>query len=147
MRILLLGICFILCSCPEVGGTDIYDYSIVNSSHKTVTMFLYKNDLRDISSKVTLQHGEKLQKRFEASKPASGLSMWALFNSETSGFTSDIEIIFDNNKKIIYHTCTDYVCNNPRNIFDNTHNDQLVEVYTIVDEDYQNATDCGGSCY
>lgn len=76
--ILLLGICFILCSCPEVGDTDIYDYSIVNSSHKTVTMFLYKNDLRDISSKVTLQHGEKLQKRFEASKPASGLSMWAL---------------------------------------------------------------------
>lgn len=137
----------ILCSCPETGGIDNYDYSIINNSERIVTMFLYKDDVRDTSSKVTLQQGEKLQKKYEASKPSDGFSMWALFNSQTSGHISDIEIIFDNNKKILYHRCIDYLCDDGRNIFDHSHNNELIETYTITEEDYQNATDCGGDCY
>ena len=145
--ILVLGLCTILCSCPEVGGTDTYDYSIINNSQRTVTMFVYKNDVRDTSSKIILQHGERLQEKFEDSQPAGGFSMWALFNSQASGYTSDIEIIYDNSKTTLYHRCIDYLCSDPRNLFDNTHNDEFIETYTITPEDYQNATDCGGNCY
>lgn len=143
-----LPLCTILCSCPEMSEAKWHDYSIVNQSGQTVEMTVYVNDSRDPASKVTLLPGEKLRKVVRDDPPYGGYSMWALFDTKKSGIKTDVEFVYNNQKKTVYHYCPDFICvNEPRNIFHYTYNEEETEVYTITVQDYQNATDCGGNCY
>jgi hypothetical protein len=143
-----LPLCTILCSCPETSEAVTLDYSIINQSGQKVEITVYVNDNRDETSKVTLLPGQKLQKEVRDEPPYGGYSMWALFDTNKTGVKTDMEFVYNNHKKTVYHKCPDLVCvNEPRNIFDYAYNNENTEVYTITPDDYANAVDCGGNCY
>ena len=150
IKAILIGLplCTILCSCPEMSEAKWHDYSIVNQSGQTVEMAIYVDDSRDPASKVILLPGEKLQKVVRDDPPYGGYSMWAMFENKKTGVKTDMEFVYNNQKKTVYHKCPNLICvNEPRNIFSGEYNNDLTEVYTITAQDYQNATDCGGNCY
>ncbi|WP_155845762.1 hypothetical protein [Chryseobacterium gregarium] len=143
-----LPLCTILCSCPDMSEAETLDYSIVNQSGQTVELSVYVNDHRDPSSKVILLPGEKLQKVVRDDPPYKGYSMWALFDIQKTGVKTDMEFVYNNHKKTVYHHCPDLLCGNElRNIFGFTYNNENTEVYIITSEDYLNAVECDGNCY
>lgn len=145
--ICILTCLFFLIDCgPEERDGTTYQSTILNKSGQTVTMTLFVNDIRDPASSRTLKNNEEIKKT--EIKYASGggtIPLYCLLNSNFSEDINKFEIVFNNNKKIIYERCI--ICNNPRNIFDVSYGDDFVEIYTITPEDFQNAVDCGGNCY
>lgn len=125
-----------------------YDYSIINSSGQQVTMFVYKNGVRDLSSKVILEPGEKLQKKYIDGAPYDGFSMTKIFNSEATGYVTDVEIIYNNHRKMVYHQCTDGFCTGTqKTVFGIEYNNEPTEVFTLTPDDYHSAVQCTGNCY
>lgn len=59
----------------------------------------------------------------------------------------DMEFVYNNHKKTVYHYCPDlFIVNEQKNIFNYTYNNENMEVYTITSEDYLMAVNCGGNC-
>lgn len=142
----LVVVSTILCSCPDMGESKYYKYSIENKSGTHIEIIPYISNEKKIEQKKVIPNGGSLQKTLESPPPyTSALTMRHLITDSYD--LTGIEIIFDNNKKIIYEVCPNLVCSNERNIFDIEYGNDEIEVYTITPEDYQNATDCNGNCY
>ena len=148
--IFLIIVSCILCSCPDIGESTEYFYSIKNSSGKSVKLIPYVDGIPEFQNAINLNEGEVFSKKLTYSvQGPPGSKMTDLFNKSSSGIITKIEVIFANQKKTLYEGCTDINnCNGqPRNIFNVVFNDDVTETYTITPEDFQNATDCGGNCY
>ena len=147
--LLLIPISIILCSCPDMGESKYYDYTIENKSGKQITFIPYSDGNILLDKKVILDNNKALNKSYKEVSFNSGLSMTdVIFNKSISNL-SHIEIAFENQKKIIYQQCSasSNCYENPRNIFNPANYDEEKETYSITPEDYQNATDCNGNCY
>ena len=147
--LLLFILSTILCSCPDMGESKYYDYIIENKSSKQITFIPYSDGNILLDKKVLLDNNKTLNKTYKDKPLYKGFSMADVIFSNRINNLSHIEIVFDNNRKIIYKQCTlEFNCNeNPRNIFNTANNDEEKETYTINIEDYQNAIDCNGNCY
>ena len=144
--LLLIPISIILCSCPDMGESKHYKYTIANNSGTNIEIIPYISGVKNINQKKIISNGDSLQKELEVQPPyTSGLTMRHLI-TDSYDLTA-IEIIFNNNKKIIYEVCPNLICTNKRNIFDVESANDNIEIYTITPEDFQNATDCNGNCY
>ncbi|OWK69011.1 hypothetical protein CBW18_19135 [Pedobacter sp. AJM] len=88
-------------------GAETLDYSIVNQSGQTVERSGYVNGHRDPASRVILLPGEKLQKVVRDDAPYKGCSMWVLFDTQKTGVKMDMEFVYNNHKKTVYHYCPD----------------------------------------
>jgi hypothetical protein len=142
---LIISVSLILCGCPDNGDSIEYKYSIVNNSGKTIEIIPFFTNVKDISNKILITNGNRLEKKLISDPPYnSDLSMKKIISS--NGNLTGVEIAFNNEKKILYNICNDFICNNPRNIFDYINNNEQTETYIITPEDYQNAVDCGGNC-
>ncbi len=143
--LLLISASFILCGCPDEGDSIEYKYSIVNNSGKTIEIIPLFSNVKELNKKIIIENGNKLEKKIISGAPYnSDLSLEKII-SENSHLTG-VEIVFNNEKKIVYLICPNSICNNKKNIFDIFNNDEHTETYTITPEDYQNALDCGGNC-
>lgn len=145
----LVVVSTILCSCPDMGESKYYDYTIENQSGKQITFIPYSDGNILLDKKVILDNNKTLKKTYKEISFNSGLSMVDVIFNENISNLSHIEIVFENQKKVIYQQCSiSYNCyENPRNIFNPAYYDEEKETYTITPEDYQNATDCNGNCY
>lgn len=150
MKKLILLFTFIVMACgPESTLEKKYDYSIINTSGVTVQIIPYTWDVKQVTDQVTLENNQIFNKKETVYAPyTGGLWMPSLFIEKALGRVTHVEIVFNNSKKVIYTSCLEtFNCNiQPRNIFNTDFNDELIEVYTITAEDFQNAEDCGGNC-
>ena len=148
--ILFILFTFLLASCgPEMNNERNYNYTIINNSGRQVKMIPYVEGQKELQNAIVIDNNKSINKKITAYAGSGGLMMVSFFNKTGLGITTHIEIVFENQKKIIYEECSTTIdCNaNPRNIFGQNYMDELIETYIITPEDYQNATDCGGSCY
>lgn len=139
---------FIQCGEPTDQGEPVnYDYQIVNSSGKKLTLFLYKDGYRDLSSKTVIDPGKGIYKHYKDGAPYDGFTMWKIFPSTDSGNVTDLEIIYNTEKRTIYHRCSEGFCPaGMKNIFSIDYNDNTTEVFEITSDDFQKADDCSGNC-
>ena len=143
----------------DQGESIEYNFSITNSSGKTIKMIPYINGVKDTNYILTLTNGDTLNKKYTYRPPgAAGYSMTQFFPSNT-----DYVAVVYNNEKINIYSVYSVQCNtcpvisnnsfpivfneNSRNLFNVNFNDGQIENYTITVDDFQNATDCGGNCY
>ncbi len=131
-----------------------YNYTLTNKSGVNVTFIPYYNDSIDLDRKVVLENNKSLNKKETFIDPIGGLAMVDLILDDKGkpykSALTDIEVVFNNKKKVLYKNCTTtyYNCNsNPRSIFHSEFNSDVTETYEVTAEDYQNAVDCGGNCY
>ena len=132
----------------DLDGEKNYNYSIINNSGVKVELIPTFNGIKSLEKKVDLENGAVFNKK-HTDYPiyTSPLSIPSMFNDfGGQGALTQLEITFNNSKKIIYSKCPDLICTNVRNIFHFKNSENLTEIYTITPEDYQNAVDCGGNC-
>lgn len=148
--IFLILISFVLCSCPDNGSGIEFFYKIENKSPVVVELIPYYNGTINFENKILLGvDGEKVLHKISTDH-LDGFTMPSFFlgASPFPGALTHIEIVFNNSKKTLYEACSETnPCSQPQNIFNPIYSDTPVETYTITQEDYQNATDCGGNCY
>ena len=97
--LLLIPISIILCSCPDMGESKYYDYTIENKSGKQITFIPYSDGNILLDKKVILDNNKTLNKSYKEVSFNSGLSMTdVIFNKSISNL-SHIEIVFENQKK------------------------------------------------
>jgi hypothetical protein len=141
-------------SCTDQGEVKKYDYTIINNSGVTVDIIPYdeENDI-NIQNKRTLLDGEKINKKLDVYPPYNdNLSLsGVLWGDLIYSRVPKAEIVFNNNKKVIYLNCTFSDlgitdCLEPRSIFNPINNSGVIQVYTITPEDYENAIPCDGDC-
>ena len=145
LLLLLIPASIILCGCPDKGDSIKYNYSILNNSGNTVEIVPFFTNVKDLRKKIIITNGNKVEKIIISEPPYnSDLSMKKLI-SENSNLTG-VEIVFNNEKKIIYNICQNFICNNSRNIFDIAKNNEQIEAYIFTITDYQNSIDCNGNC-
>ncbi len=153
--ILLIVASIIIYACDPRPNID-YDYSIINNSGTTLTIIPYVNGNKDLQNAITLNQGDKINKKYTKIDPSDGgYSMANLLNSDYVAFVYNNEKI--NIFSIYSDKCTTCptISNNSfgikytenlRNPFNSEFSNETNEVYTIIPEDYQNAIDCGGNC-
>ncbi|HEX8574821.1 MAG TPA: hypothetical protein VF677_00860 [Flavobacterium sp.] len=137
----------------DQGGEKKYDYTIINNSGARVELVPFINGVNRIDRKITLENGAQFNKKHTDypiyNNPLNFILIFTEFS--TLGGSDQIEITFNNTKKIIYNDNCVYEngvslnCS-ANNIFLTRFNDERTEVYTITPEDFQNAEDCGGNC-
>ena len=134
---------------PEMKEERKYHYKIVNKSGYQLKLVPYVEGQVEHENSIILENNQFIEKKQTSFAGGFGLTMMNFFNKTYVGNITHLEIIFDNQKKIIYEECNpNNNCNaQPRNIFNSLYNNELTETYTITPEDYQNAVDCGGNCY
>ncbi len=148
----LLSFFILIISCgTDQGESKHYNYTIKNSSNQKVELVPYINGQVDYSAKVSIDINKDFNLQKDDFPPyQGGLVMYGIFlDPKKLGTLTQVEIVFNNNKKIIYDDCKQNgnCTSQPRNIFNPIYSDELNETYTITAEDYQNATSCGGNCY
>ncbi|WP_039965516.1 hypothetical protein [Bergeyella zoohelcum] len=147
MNKLLLFLSFVfLFSCERKPP---YHYVIKNESGVDIVFIPYENDQPIVAKKVMLKNNRFIDKRFIASAGHERLTMDEVLFDHYNEATH-IEIVFNNQKKVLYEGChIDFqnCLNNPRSIFYYKFNDDYNSIYTVTAEDYQNAVDCNGNCY
>lgn len=141
----------LLFSCgTDQGEERKYNYSIINKSGSTIEIIPYYDGIKKIEHKISINDNNLINKTYTEVTPyQGGLTMGGFFiKSSIIEPLTQVEIVFNNSKKVVYEVCSEsFNCNaDPRNIFNITHNLELIEIYTITPEDYTNATDCGGDC-
>lgn len=134
----------------DQGEERKYNYNILNKSGLTVEIIPYYGGIKKIENKIIINNNNFINKTYTEVPPyQGGLTMGNFFiKSSIIEPLTNVEITFNNTKKVVYEVCSEtFNCNtDPRNIFNITHNIELIEVYTITPEDYTNAIDCGGDC-
>lgn len=147
MNKLLLFFSFVfLLSCERKPP---YHYVIKNESGVDIEFIPYENSQPLVTKKVVLKNNSFIEKRLVPMAGSDVLLMNAVLFHHSINLTH-IEIVFNNQKKVLYEDC--YInhqnCfNNPRSIFYHEYNGKHNSVYTVTAEDYQNAVDCNGNCY
>ena len=147
--LLFLMVVVLMLSC----GTDqnpprIENFTIINNSNYSVDIVPYSapNGTEILSSKLTLVLGFIYKRQFKSYAPSYEMSFFETTISNNLFPLQKVDIVFNNLKKTTYFSCDDGVCSEPRNIFNNSDDFLLDEVYIITNEDYENATNCGGNC-
>jgi hypothetical protein len=146
---ILIGINFVGCV-TEQGKT--YNYTIQNNSGVDVEIIPYSQQGELLlNKKITLLKGQSVSKKDFNGTPGGGTpSIVRAIRTDES--LTKVEFVFNNMKKNVYQKCNISIngivgdCTNIRNIFREEYNNEQTEIYTITEEDYQNAVDCGGNC-
>jgi len=143
-----LSLLITLISCgTDQGEAKHYNYTIENKSNQKVDIIPFINGQVDYSAKVSIDINNSFNLQKDDYPPyQGGLVMYGIFlDPKTLGTLTQVEIVFNNNKKIIYNDCKQNgnCSSQPRNIFNPIYSNELNENYTITPEDYQNAIDCG----
>lgn len=145
LLLILIIPCFLGCGTDQ-GPAKMYNYSIVNNSSYSIEIIPYNiQGIKEIQRKIIIPIGGVFNKIHKNSPPYFGFNFESLITLNAI-YASKVEFIFNNSKKIIYEKCPNGLCSNSRNIFDFSNNIGQVQVYTITNEDYENAIDCGGNC-
>lgn len=135
--------CFLI-SCTHNEPDIVYNYTIVNNSSQVLEIIPYNpQGTLSMLKKIVLAPGQIINKGFRDRAPYVGYDFTRFIDA---GYTPKIEFVFNNAKRIIYERCPDALCSNPRNIFHFQNNIGQVQVYTITDDDFNVAIDCGGNC-
>ena len=141
---------FVIAGCNNCDHCDdppvLYDYTFQNNSGYSLEVVPYDNGLPLYSKRISVPINAKIQKLYKDGAPYNGYSMAILL---FEGNVYELDIVFNNQKKIHYKSCSDTNdCNaDPRNIFSNANNGVGTQIYTVSATDYQNATLCNGNCY
>lgn len=140
---------FISCVGTDQGEVVYWNYKIINNSGIAVELIPYYNGVKNKDKKINLTNNKFSELNIKSVPPLYGsIKMSDFFYYPDLGRLSQVEIVFNNTKKVIYDTCFETSnCNAlSRNLFNEIFNDTKTEIYTITPEDYQNAIDCGGNC-
>jgi len=139
---LLLALSLFACG-ENFGERDIYYYSMENKSGQPIRIKSYRSDFPEVTPKITnLAVNEKLEKVFKDGLPPSGYDFKVFLAG--SRFYDSLIIIYGNERRAIFKA----ECNqNERNPIDYCiHSDDFIEDFVFTEEDYNNATECNGSC-
>ncbi|MER3319689.1 MAG: hypothetical protein RIB79_15460 [Allomuricauda sp.] len=139
---IILAILFFGCGTDQ-GEGDVYYYSITNNSGKPIVIKSYRSDFPNQEPEITnLAINEKIEKVFKDGLPPSGYSFKVFLGG--SRFRDSIVVIYAKERYSIFKE----ECNqNQRNPIDYCiYSDDLTEDFVFTEEDYTNATECGGPC-
>lgn len=138
---IVLAILFFGCG-TDRGEGDVYYYSITNNSGKPIVIKSYRSDFPDSSPKITnLAINEKIEKVFKDGLPPSEYNYKNFLDG--NGLNDSLVIKYGNERIATFKE----QCNeNSRNPIDVCIYGDLIEDFVFTEEDYNNATDCGGPC-
>ncbi|WP_039965515.1 hypothetical protein [Bergeyella zoohelcum] len=143
-KLLLFLSLVLLLSCERKS----YHYIIKNESGVDIEFIPYVDNVPNVQRKVTLLNNDKIDKTFVTVHLNDVYRLTHAIFGKVG--LSHVEIVFNNQKKIIYKNCigTIVTCNeNPKNVFHDDFFEKYNITYTVTVEDYQNAVDCNGNCY
>lgn len=138
----LISVFILLITCTDNYPPKNYNYTIFNSSTKIVEIIPFDlNNNKLINSKITILPNLNHLVSYKDTAPYTGFE---LYRRLFPFIISKVEIVFNNEKKVLFSKCNLGEACEERNIL-NYKND-ILQFYIITDDDYTAATDCGGNC-
>ena len=132
----------VFCCGTDQGKGDVYYYSIKNNSGRAIKIESYRSEFPDSPPKITnLAIDEIIEKKFKDGLPPSEYNFKNFLDG--NGLNDSLVIIYENERIAIFKQ----QCNeNSRNPIDICIYGDLTEDFVFTEEDYNNATECDGSC-
>lgn len=143
MKIALFLISFLLLSCgTDQGSRDTYAYTLKNESGVTIKIIGYAGVE---THTIILNNKQDYTQVYEDGKPPRGYHFRFLFGSSDGNREATlIKIVYNNLKFKVYSS--DNLSDERNPLGPNHNNGGLEAIYTITQQDYENAEDCTGNC-
>ena len=139
--IITIVITFTSCLGTDQGESKIFSYKVINASNKSITIKSFYNYNTSIDPIITnINIGEEVVKSETDYPPGYGETNFRRFFGEER----DSIVIIYNSEKIesFLYECS----SNNRNPLNFCIYNNLEEIFTFTQEDYNNAEDCNGNC-
>jgi hypothetical protein len=143
MKTMCFFILFLLLSCgTDQGSADTYTYSIKNESGVDIKIIGY---IPFDTFIIKIKNEQQYTQVYEDGIPPRGYHFKYLFGSSNGKHAADsIKIVYNNVKFKVFDF--DNLSSERNPLGPNHNNGGFEAIYTITQQDYDNAEDCNGNC-